>query len=165
MLDKETFINSMEHLFGTEKAIGLYFYDPTKKVSYTPEEIDALNEQREEGNYLALASYLKNGEDAVLCTSHARLVLATLVMHNVQIWGFENKHNPESKFALDQLHPGGHDFAMVSGRFIVDPWLLHIANHPQWIFDLNDRDDRDKAFALYGNSSNWQRNNKAAVLD
>jgi len=64
---------------------------------------------------------------------------------------------------------GGHDFAIVDDRYIVDPWLMEVELDRittltgkklyvnQGVFDLENSNDRQLAREIYGPSSNWTR--------
>jgi len=51
---------------------------------------------------------------------------------------------------------GGHDFALIAGRFIVDPWLYHYYGDAP-VLDLEVPTERTEALDRYGPEENWKR--------
>jgi hypothetical protein len=54
---------------------------------------------------------------------------------------------------------GGHDFAIVDKRYIVDPWpneVLLDKNH-YGVYDLEDVKDYELIIKMYGNPSTWEK--------
>jgi hypothetical protein len=51
---------------------------------------------------------------------------------------------------------GGHDFAITSDRFLVDPWLFHYYEQSP-VLDLTIATDRCEALKRYGPEERWSR--------
>lgn len=116
----DDFTATMERLFGSDKAMGVYFTREDNDVRISLDEHAAMCDKLGD-DMPGTISYLPNGGSAVCCTDYAAEIF-TRLPGRVQIYGFANEDNPTSKVAIDELHPGGHDFAVVDGRYIVDPW-------------------------------------------
>jgi hypothetical protein len=70
-----------------------------------------------------------------------------------KIYGFDSDENPDSEIA--QLC-GGHDFAVVADRFIVDGWVVNVEGMSKHaVFDLRDPADRPIIHRLYGDPVVW----------
>ena len=54
-------------------------------------------------------------------------------------------------------HSGGHDFALVENRFIVDYWAFCVAGLIlKAVLDLNRQEDRELSRRYYGNEDSWE---------
>jgi len=54
-------------------------------------------------------------------------------------------------------HCGGHDFALVENRFIVDYWAFRAARLiAKPVLDLNRQEDRELSGLYYGNAESWE---------
>ena len=67
--------------------------------------------------------------------------------------GYFHAHNETA--AVGQTE-GGHDFAITSERFLVDPWLFHYYSESP-VLDLDDPGDREEAMRRYGPDEHWQK--------
>lgn len=158
MTSPSLFATEMERLFGTEEAVEMYFImeNDETNTKIPAKEYDALPEEVRKAS--DAISYIRGGGSALCCTDYAKLVYDTLP-GRVKIFGFENKENPTSRFAEAKYHPGGHDFAIVDDRYIVDPWLRLVrSNKANLVFDLNNAEDLSLATYLYGPRHCWKRN-------
>lgn len=91
-----------------------------------------------------------DGWASAICTNWMRYVARILRRDRVEFRGFLDNG---SEIARDY---GGHDFAIVDGRHIVDGWLVHVAGlHPTAVLDLEDPADADAIDRLYGARSTW----------
>jgi hypothetical protein len=70
-----------------------------------------------------------------------------------EVRGYYHAHNPT---ALVGESEGGHDFAITSDGFLVDPWLFHYYGESP-VLDMANPADRAEALARYGPEENWQR--------
>ncbi|MBN2850908.1 MAG: hypothetical protein JXK92_09620, partial [Erysipelotrichaceae bacterium] len=121
------FARSLDDRFGTDDAIGVRFY----AVTHHGEEIDLpageFDEWRKSHPDQILDSFCATMPDGGVtnCTNYARHVRSSLEPegHDVRIVGFANEDNPDCACVREDLHPGGHDFALVDGRYLVDPWI------------------------------------------
>lgn len=137
--------------FGTDEALGVSFIDDYGN-NYTLEEGDALAEQE---NAPSLQAVFENGDSAITCTNYATLIYRSLP-GRVKIFGFANTDNPTSRVAMEEIHPGGHDFAVVDDRYLVDPWIKLVASDGEQIcFDLEDPIDAAKVLKDYGPRTCW----------
>jgi hypothetical protein len=95
-----------------------------------------------------------NGDASAICTSWAKYV-RRLLGNRVQLFGFSDENNPSSLIAKDY---GGHDFALVDGRYIVDGWLTQVAGmHGNAILDMQDPQEKQIIAKLYGPMKKWSR--------
>ena len=67
--------------------------------------------------------------------------------------GYYHAHNPNARVGESE---GGHDFAITSDRFLVDPWLFHYYGASP-VLDMDVPADQAEALARYGPEENWQR--------
>lgn len=68
--------------------------------------------------------------------------------------GFFANQNPESRLAREFM---GHDFAVLDGRFIIDPWLTRVeVLAERAVFDLESPSDASIVGDLYGKRACWQ---------
>jgi len=131
--NKETLKSQLEDAFKSEEAMG---------VTYEDEYGD--------GNEIAT---LPDGNEMGRCTNCAHFVVATV--GRGQVFGFLVDHNPVTHDEIDAC--GGHDFAVIDGRFIVDPWISHYTGcEEQTVFDMQSNDDLEMITSIYGNPSNWK---------
>lgn len=153
--DIATFRREIEQRFGSDKALGVYLEDETG-ARYTLEEGEQI--WRELGDKGPdTTSYFPDGTYAVVCTNYAAQILYALP-DRTQIMGFANVDNPTSRVAKEEIHPGGHDFAVIDGRWLVDPWIRLVASEGDQIcFDLHDEKDAAIVLRDYGPQSCWSR--------
>lgn len=111
-------------------------------------------------------SRLPNGSYAVCCTSCAERVIELATQHlgcGGEIFGWAAGTNPTSVIAGPtngaRLDTGqGHDFAIIDGRYLVDPWAKHTeCSSDRAAFDLDDPLDRARVRQLYGDPRTWMR--------
>lgn len=148
-----SFTEQMEQQFGTDKALGVSFLLDTGGLM-SAEDYDAL--------YLTVGddmpgaqSVFPDGTSAACCTDYARQICRAMPNRAV-IFGFYNKDNPTSRVAREEIHPGGHDFAVVDDRYIVDPWIRLVADESdQIVFDMHDVADARAALDNYGPRACW----------
>jgi hypothetical protein len=151
----EDFTATMERLFGSDEALGVYFELEEGGPRISLAEHAAMYEKLGD-DMPGTISYLPNGGSAVCCTDYAAVIFLTLP-GRVQIFGFANDENPDSKVARDELHVGGHDFAVVDGRYIVDPWpRLVPCAFDQMVFDMQGA-GAEQTLEYYGPQSCWTR--------
>lgn len=149
MEDNSSFISEVENLFGTDKALGISFHTEAGE-NITLEQLDSM--QVKPDGY----SIFLDGSYAVCCTNYAIQIYRRLPQR-VQIFGFANDDNPTSKVARDGIHPGGHDFAIVNERFLIDPWIrLVFGLSGPIVFDMHDEKDLITVTDMYGPKSCWR---------
>lgn len=162
-----TFQEQMETLFGSDEAIGIRFQVegegecPAYKVgdilSYQ-EWLDIHTNDPERALGIDFMSLMPDGSSATCCTNYARHIQRTLGEDRVAIHGFANEDNPTARIAKEKWHPGGHDFAVVDGRYIVDPWPRLVAcTTEKMVWDLHDPEDGREALDLYGPPNKWEQ--------
>jgi hypothetical protein len=84
------------------------------------------------------------------CTGCARIIVDRF---GGEVRGYYHAHNPTAVVGESE---GGHDFAITSDRFLVDPWLFHYYGVAP-VLDMTVPEDRAEALARYGPEENWQR--------
>lgn len=137
-----------EASFGSDDAFGILFEDQQGK-RYTLDEGRAMLQT---GTTVELASVFPDGSSAIVCTNYARHIAASLP-GRVQVFGFFVEDNPTSRLA--QI-AGGHDFAVIDGTMICDPWIRLVERESERIcFDLTNTEDRAIVDDLYGPRSCW----------
>ena len=110
--------------------------------------------------------FKRTGLSGVTCTGFA-VEIFQRNMGCAKIYGFDSEENPTSMIAA---LAGGHDFAVLEDRYIVDPWLTEVESgeitihggmvvpvNGQLVFDLNDPEDEKIITELYGDRSKWRR--------
>lgn len=156
-MSPEEFCEEMEARFGSDKALGLYFVLDEDGSTLTLDEFEQLRQTISIDEMPGMESRLPGGGSGACCTDYAELIYNALP-GRVEIWGFANEDNPDTQIAQEEWHPGGHDFAIVDSRFIVDPWPRLVAcTCDQMVFDLKDAHDAEKASIIYGSKKNWVR--------
>lgn len=103
-------------------------------------------------------SYLPGNLSYGICTHSAAYVLHTL--GKGEIWGSSEDDNPGEAVKL----VGGHDWAVIDRRYIVDPWLhTFTGESDQLVFDLKNPADKEAILHWYGPPSTWERMNCDAL--
>lgn len=108
----------------------------------------------------ALQSKFKdNSYSGTQCTGYACALRKKLGPERVQVFGFHSEDNEDSSIGQEA---GGHDFAVVDGRWIVDPWVTEFYSDQQGggsrgVFDMQDPEDAAEVRRLYGKRSTWQK--------
>lgn len=150
------FVTELDKRFGSDEALGV-------AMCLDNGDIIALND------YLAMKvelgddapdaqSLFPDGRSATCCTDFA-IQVAKGLPGRVQIWGFANEDNPGSRVAQEELHPDGHDFALVDERYLVDPWIrLVVGESGACVFDLHDAADAAIVLKTYGPQECWTHN-------
>lgn len=155
-MDKQSFVADMESRFGSEKVLGVRFMLDSGEI-ISLEEYEALFKKLGRHDAPCAESLLPDGGSAVCCTDYASYIYKQLP-GRVEIHGFANEDNPTSRVAREQIHPGGHDFAVVDGRYIVDPWPRLVPMvFEQLVFDLQDEVDAATVADVYGPRTCWER--------
>jgi hypothetical protein len=83
------------------------------------------------------------------CTGCARIIAERF---GGEVRGYYHAHNPTAGVGETE---GGHDFAITSDRFLVDPWLFHYYGMSP-VLDLDDPAEQAEALVRYGPEENWQ---------
>lgn len=156
-MSPEAFCEEMETRFGSDEALGLYFVLDEDGSTLTLKEFEQMRQAMPIDEIPGMESRLPGGGSGTCCTDYAELIYNAFP-GRVEIWGFANESNPDCQIAKEQWHPGGHDFAIVDHRFIVDPWPRLVAcTCMQMVFDLKDPYDAEKASKIYGSPKRWSR--------
>ncbi|MBR8082609.1 hypothetical protein KDX23_07600 [Burkholderia vietnamiensis] len=138
-----------EELFGSDACFGVQFEDP-QGTRYTLDEGRAM--LADASTCPDLLSVFPDGTSATVCTNYARHIAAALP-GRARVFGFYEEDNPASRIA--QI-AGGHDFAIVDGRYIVDPWVRLVEGESDRIcFDLAAPGDAAEILRLYGPRERW----------
>lgn len=105
--------------------------------------------------YINEIAMLPNGQEMGRCTNCAWFVVETL--GEGEVWGFRVDDNP-SVTQEEVVFAFGHDFAVIEGRYIVDPWIdLYTGAVNQGVFDLQDPADAPRIAAIYGDPACWSQ--------
>jgi hypothetical protein len=151
--DVRTFV---EHHFGSDDAIGVWFCGEEDGARYSAKEADELFECLGT-DCPPMMSMMPDGSSATVCTNYA-IHVGKKLPDRTQIFGFSNIDNPSSRVAREEIHPGGHDFALVDCRYLVDPWIRLVAcESDQIIFDLDNDHDAAIVQDVYGPRECWRR--------
>ena len=114
-----------------------------------------------EGDY-----FVNTGFMSTQCTGYAEEIKSVLD-GGVKIMGFSRENNPKARI-LEFCD--GHDFAVVTGGFIVDPWIVNVEEgifsptgrrskfglKGQGVFDMNDPEDQKIISMIYGDKTKWE---------
>ncbi|MHB8549315.1 MAG: hypothetical protein ACYDAZ_09165 [Thermoplasmataceae archaeon] len=97
---------------------------------------------------------LPNGTELSRSTSCGFFVVSTL--REGRVYGYDTKDNPRVREEIIRM-VGGHDFALIHGRWIVDPWICaHIGLSSQAVHDLMDPADAESILRFYGDPAVWR---------
>lgn len=151
-------VDKIEALFGSDEAIGVRMslgngMDVISVAEYLVRYGHLPRDEMPDAE-----SLMPDGTSAVCCTNYAHHIRAVLgpMGHAVEVVGFANEDNPTSKCAQEEYHPGGHDFAIVDDRYLIDPWVRLVASVEDQIFyDLSNAEHAAKAHAIYGSRHLW----------
>jgi hypothetical protein len=145
----------LEAEFGSETALGIQYVDSQNRV-WSPKELDTYFDEHGQVPPWSMESEFPDGSDAVRCTHYAIQVMRKYPDQTL-ILGFKNEDNPNCEFAQKQLHPGGHDFAVIEDRWLVDPWVKLVrAAYQQVVYDLLDPVDFTLVRERYGRRDDWK---------
>lgn len=98
------------------------------------------------------ASLLPNGRRAASCSDCAHYIRS--LEPNTAIYGFWSRENTGWAGAI---LVDGHDFAVVLGRYIVDPWIVETERlSDRAVFDLEDPADQAEVRRIYGDRKSWR---------
>lgn len=100
------------------------------------------------------AQFRKSGHSPVSCTGYACEIQEKLGKERVTVMGFDGESNPGS--AISEI-ADGHDFAVVDGRYIVDPWVTDVEDIGKGAYDMTDPADAAEIRRLYGDPKTWER--------
>ena len=122
----------------------------------TKDDLEALFSDRSSFGLSEDATRLPDGEDLDNATAICRYVRRALG-DRAALYGFLFDDNPTARVS-DTL-AGGHDFAVVDHRYVVDGWVPFTPSLGirQAVFDLTDAADRAIINRLYGDMSTWER--------
>ena len=97
------------------------------------------------------ASFLPDGGQFGHCTTGAWYVVDKLGRGKVV--GFSGEDNPSAQ--ANTVGCGGHDFAIIDNRFIVDPWIMAYGDADKAVFDMENARDNSEISRLYGDPKSW----------
>lgn len=108
------------------------------------------------------AAAFPDGNPWAICTSWA-VYVRRIEGERARLFGFDSDENPASEIAQ---RCGGHDFAVVDGRFIVDGWVANVEGmSKQAVFDLCDPADIGDVHKLYGDPGIWMEGYRSIELE
>lgn len=137
----------LEERYSSEEKIGVFYAD---YETLTPKNEIPENELEKADIY----AFLPNSEEMGRCTNCANLV-AKHYKGISDVYGFLCEDNPECT-SKGVTSAGGHDFCLIDKRYIVDLWISHYAGEEdKTVYDLQDRNDKDKIKELYGDPAKW----------
>ncbi|MBU2761164.1 Eco57I restriction-modification methylase domain-containing protein [Acidithiobacillus sulfurivorans] len=137
----------LEERFGSDAAFGVQYINADTGEAISNEDISSY-----EGD---LDSFFPDGS-ITNCTNYARHIQQALPAGAVQVVGFANEENSDCDVVREGWHPGGHDFAIVDHRYLVDPWAKLVAGVRQRIaYDLQDDQDAALVAQTYGSPESW----------
>jgi len=155
------YMAELESLFGSEEALGICFVDGDGK-SYTLEEGSRFFQDHSKASF-SLTSVFQNGDSATCCTNYA-IHIRSKLGEDVKIYGFRNEDNPTARIVTEKMHPGGHDFAILNDRFLIDPWVKLVASKSNRVaFDIQDESDSVYINQSYGPKNNWRHMFEAEI--
>lgn len=97
---------------------------------------------------------LPDGECLGRCTNGAHYVGKLVGVHRCQVFGFYDHENPGT---VTGEFAGGHDFAVIDGRWIVDLWSKHFSGlSTRCVFDLESDSHALEIKRLFGDRSKWK---------
>jgi hypothetical protein len=129
------------------EALGAYFGDESTLI----DEKVLIAEGHDMDDYTIVAM-LPGGDHLAICTSGADYVVN--VLGEGGRYGFACENNP-TVTDKNITEGGGHDFAVIRGRFIVDPWYA-ISRQGQGVYDLQSKADREAILRTYGDAGCWE---------
>lgn len=133
----------LEERYDSESKIGIYQACPMSGERLDPKEITDTTEQ---------ISLLPDGAEFFICTNSANYVIEDL--GEGYVYGFMVEDNPVTNREVDAA--GGHDFAVIRGRYIVDLWISHFTgSEKQVVYDLQSAKDAVKIRAIFGTPDKW----------
>ena len=92
------------------------------------------------------------GTACAVCTSSARRIACEF---GGEVFGYLSKMNPTAE--IGGALCGGHDFAVIAGRWIVDYWAFHVARIARTpVLDLNSPGESELASRLLGERESWE---------
>lgn len=112
------------------------------------------------------SAFLNTPFSGVQCTGFAAIVKRHGAQHlgllteelDVRIVSYHQQDNPTAESTLDC---NGHDFALMTNRWLVDGWIRDIAGlSPRAVFDLQDPADAAVIAKWYGDRRKWYHNKK-----
>lgn len=140
-------VASLSDLVATDEAFGIVEVDAFS--SELESEFDVVLHGRAfEGQTV----FESTGASIFICTNGADKVIE-LVGEGVRC-GFFIEKNPVTHPEIDGA--GGHDFAVIGQRYIVDPWIsLFTGAEDRSVYDLHDPKDAEIIKHIYGDVEKW----------
>jgi hypothetical protein len=149
----------MEQLFGSDDAIGMRVHLDGHHDLMTMAEFEEFKKQNPDfagkGDWNVL---MPDGSSSVVCTNYAKHIKKTLAQRNVEVVGFMCSDNQDCTFTRMDLAEG-HDFALVDGRYLVDPWMRLVCGYDNvpMVYDLLEPGEAKEAQHMYGARDRWVR--------
>jgi hypothetical protein len=142
---------ALHNQFKDEKAMGIryFLYEDPNGVEYDPDANDLLDDP------LDLMAYLPGDfGDMGKCTNCALYIVSQLDAGRGEVYGFLVDDNYVTSEEIQGC--GGHDFAIVDGRYIVDAWIsVYAGEEKQMVFDMKDPADAVKIKHYFGEPEKW----------
>ena len=95
-------------------------------------------------------------EPSSFICSYVTSAVKMLEGDSIKIFGFSTSENPEATYFMEEYGgecDEGHHFAVMNGRYIIDPWVYD--NFDRSVFDLQNQKDKDIIRYIYGDKNKW----------
>ncbi len=124
------------------------------QIAFGSEEVIGIEYQDIHRDGHSIAILPRNHGEMGKCTNCAEYVVNTLGYGAV--FGFATEDNPTATHDC-VIWADGHDFAVISGQYIVDIWIsLYTGMEPKVVYDLKDPEDHEKILEIYGDVLKWK---------
>jgi hypothetical protein len=136
----------LKEMFASEESIGIKQLDYS--TGETEEEFKKSGHRREFDDIAMLPDGFAMG-NCGYCTDY---VIRTL--GEGYRYGFSYEDNPVAEKEIESV--GGHDFAVIQGRYIVDIWVSLFAGvTEQVVYDMRDKADEKAITHIFGDPNKW----------
>lgn len=137
----------LQQTFASDEVIGVVQRD--YNTDETEEEFIANGGKAEKFEGISL---LPDGTHMAACTNCADYVVKQV--GDAYRYGFFVENNPVTNKEIQDV--GGHDFAVVQGRYIVDLWVsLFTGIEDKIVYDMRDKADEKIITEIFGDPNKW----------
>jgi predicted GNAT family acetyltransferase len=95
-------------------------------------------------------------EPSSFICSYVTSAIKMLEGDKIKVYGFSVMENPDAEYFVEDYGDDsdeGHHFAVMNGRYIIDPWVYD--NFDRSVFDLQSKEDEDIIRYIYGDVNKW----------
>jgi hypothetical protein len=136
----------LKEMFASEESIGI------QQLDFSTGETEEEFNKRGHGRPFEDIATLPNGFGMGNCGYCADYVIKAL--GEGYRYGFHCEDNPVSEREIEGV--GGHDFAVIQGRYIVDIWIsLYVGATEQVVYDMRDKADEKAITHIFGDPNKW----------